>query len=153
MWKTPVLRDQVMSNVTIVASRLSLTLFVPIENFSLIWRRHYYRRRASNYYLYTWNSWPLSSEGSLACNTFCDTGHTLIMGVTLVPISERLAVELSLPVFIERNMNENLSIYLSIYLSFFLFVFWNGIYSIFIRLTIGVGALKIGTKALFVSLY
>ena len=44
-----------------------LGLIVPLENFSLIWRCHHYR----------W--WPLSSEGFLACNTFCDTGHPFIM--------------------------------------------------------------------------
>ena len=46
--------------------------------------------------------WPLSSEGSLACHTYCDTGHPFIMvlrgSVTLAPYAERLAVELSLPV-------------------------------------------------------
>ena len=26
---------------------------------------------------YAWHSWPLSSEGSLACYTYCDTGHRL----------------------------------------------------------------------------
>ena len=51
---------------------------------------------------YARHSWPLSSEGSLACNTYCDTEHPFIMvrgPVTLTPIAERLAVELSLPVF------------------------------------------------------
>ena len=28
---------------------------------------------------YTLNSWPLSSEGSLTCYTYCDTGHTFIL--------------------------------------------------------------------------
>ena len=28
---------------------------------------------------YAWNLWPLSSEGSLACHTYCDTGHPLII--------------------------------------------------------------------------
>ena len=51
-----------------------------------------------------WHSWPLSSEGSLACHTYCDTGHPFILvisedPVTLAPIVERLAVKLSLPVF------------------------------------------------------
>ena len=27
---------------------------------------------------YAWHSWPLSSEGSLACHTYCDTGHPFI---------------------------------------------------------------------------
>ena len=46
------------------------------------------------------HSWPLSSEGSLQhCLTYCDTGHGHVRGpVTLTPIDERLAVELSLPV-------------------------------------------------------
>ena len=28
---------------------------------------------------YTRHSWPLSSEDSLACHTYCDTGHPFIM--------------------------------------------------------------------------
>ena len=28
---------------------------------------------------YAEHSWPLSCEGSLACHTFCDTGHLFIM--------------------------------------------------------------------------
>ena len=48
------------------------------------------------------HSWPLSSEGSLACHTYCETsvynGH-LRGPVTLTPIAQRYAVELSLPVF------------------------------------------------------
>ena len=30
-------------------------------------------------------SWPLSSEGSLACHVFCDTGHPFIMVISEVP--------------------------------------------------------------------
>ena len=48
------------------------------------------------------HSWPLSSEGSLACHTYCGTGHPynghLRGPVTLIPVAERLAVELSLHV-------------------------------------------------------
>ena len=44
---------------------------------------------------YARHSWPLSSEGSLACHTYCDTGCP----VTLTPIAEPLAVKLSRPVF------------------------------------------------------
>ena len=52
---------------------------------------------------YTRRSWPFSSEGSLACHPYCDTGLTFIIGhlrgpVTLTPNAKRLAVELSLPV-------------------------------------------------------
>ena len=52
---------------------------------------------------YAQHPWPLSSEGSLACHTYCDKGHPFIMvlpgPVALTPIAERFTVELSLPVF------------------------------------------------------
>ena len=43
---------------------------------------------------YAWHLWSLSSKGSLACHTYCDTGHPFMMGhlrgpVTLTPIAER----------------------------------------------------------------
>ena len=31
---------------------------------------------------YAWHSWPFSSEGSLACHTYCDTGHLFIMVIS-----------------------------------------------------------------------
>ena len=31
------------------------------------------------------HSWPLSSEGSLACHTYCDTGHPFIMVISEDP--------------------------------------------------------------------
>ena len=34
---------------------------------------------------YTWHSWPLSSEGSSACHTYCDTGHPFIMVISEDP--------------------------------------------------------------------
>ena len=43
---------------------------------------------------YSRHSWLLNSEGSLARHIYCDMGHPFIM-----VISERLAMELSLPVF------------------------------------------------------
>ena len=54
---------------------------------------------------YARHSWPLSSEGSLTCHTYCDTGLPFIMVISEDPlhshlhVAERLAVELSLPVF------------------------------------------------------
>ena len=52
---------------------------------------------------YAWHSLPLSSEGSLTCHTYCETGHLFIMVISEdpwhTPNAERLAVELSLPVF------------------------------------------------------
>ena len=44
------------------------------------------------------HTWPLSSDDSLACNTYCVTGHPFIM-VRLTPVVEPIAVELSLSVF------------------------------------------------------
>ena len=46
-----------------------LGFFIPLEDFSLIWRRHHYRWKAANFFTYVRHSWPLSSEGSLMYNT------------------------------------------------------------------------------------
>ena len=51
-----------------------------LENFSLIWRLHHYK--GLQILTYAWHSWPLSSEGSLACHTFYDTGHPFIMAIS-----------------------------------------------------------------------
>ena len=74
-----------------------LWVFVPLENFELIWRRHQLQILT-----YTRHSWPLHSKGSLAYHIFFETGHTRVYngnlrGPTLK--AERFAVELSLPVF------------------------------------------------------
>ena len=34
---------------------------------------------------YAWHSWPLSSEGSLTCHTYCDTGLPFIMLISEDP--------------------------------------------------------------------
>ena len=39
---------------------------------------------------YARNSWPLSSEGSLACHTYCDRGHPFIMVFSEDPWHSRL---------------------------------------------------------------
>ena len=59
-----------------------LEFIVPLENFSLIWRRHHCRWRAANF---DFDSWPLSSEGSLTCHTHCDTGLPFIMIISEDP--------------------------------------------------------------------
>ena len=59
-----------------------LKFIVPLENFSLIWRRHHCRWRAANF---DFDSWPLSSEGSLTCHTHCDTGLPSIMVISEDP--------------------------------------------------------------------
>ena len=76
--------------------------FVPFDNFSLIWRRHHDRWRASNFDLCSALIWPLSSEGSLALHTYCETGHLLVMVISKDPWHSHslpiVAVESSLPV-------------------------------------------------------
>ena len=51
---------------------------------ALRWNWNLCRWRASNFDL-CWHSWPLSSEGSLACHTYCDTGHPFIMVISEDP--------------------------------------------------------------------
>ena len=68
-----------------------LEFFVPLENFSLIWKRHHCRWRAANF-TYARHSWPLMFMMAVY------DGH-LRGPVTLSPIAERLVVKLSLPVF------------------------------------------------------
>ena len=80
-----------------------LGFFVSLENFSLLWRRHHCRWRASNFELCLalmaieqwgfFNVPHLLRHGSTVYN-----GH-LRGPVTLTPVAERLAVELSIPVF------------------------------------------------------
>ena len=52
---------------------------------------------------YARQSWPLSSEGSLACLSYFGTGHNGHLR-TLTPIAERLALELSLPFLRTRSV-------------------------------------------------
>ena len=54
-------------------------VFRPTENFSLIRRRH--NRPVKDW---TRHSWPLSSEGSIACHIYCDTGHPFIMFISYI---------------------------------------------------------------------
>ena len=37
-------------------------------------------------YYKAWHSWPMSSEGCLACHIYCDTGQPFMM--TLAPVAE-----------------------------------------------------------------
>ena len=62
---------------------------VLLENFSLIWRRLNCRWRAANL-TYARHFWPLSSEGSSACHTYCDKGHPFIMVISEYPWQSHL---------------------------------------------------------------
>ena len=53
---------------------------LPLENFSLIWRLQHYQILT-----FVRLSWPLSHEGSLACHTYYDTGHSFIMVISEDP--------------------------------------------------------------------
>jgi hypothetical protein len=44
-----------------------------LKNFSLIWRRQHNRWRAAKFRPKFWRSGPLSREGSLSCQTCCNT--------------------------------------------------------------------------------
>ena len=55
---------------------LRLGIFVPLENFLLIWIRHY-DGEGLQILTFVRHIWPLSSEGSLACHPYIDKGHRL----------------------------------------------------------------------------
>ena len=78
--------------------------FVPMKNFPVIWRRDHCLYRAAKFDLFCLFEFAYSSsEGSLACYSYCDTEHPFFMVISKdqwhTPISECLAGELPLPVF------------------------------------------------------
>ena len=64
-----------------------LEFFVPLENVSLIWRFGDITTAVEGLQILTYarHLWPLSSEGSLACHTYCDTGHPFIKVISKDP--------------------------------------------------------------------
>ena len=79
-------------------------VWVQIKNFSLIWRRHHYRWRAANFDLYSalmaiehW-AWGFFGVSHLWQGASIYNGR-LRGPVTLAPVAERLAVELSPSLF------------------------------------------------------
>ena len=81
-WFLPFLNRHVTST-----SRCFVWLFnclgfiVLFENSSLIWRRHHCFE-GLQILIYARHSRSLSSEGSLACYTYCDMGHLFIMVIS-----------------------------------------------------------------------
>ena len=67
----------------IICLFVCLGFIFSLENFSLIWIRQW--RRRLQILTFTRHSWPLCSEGSLACHTYCNTGHPFIMVNSEVP--------------------------------------------------------------------
>ena len=61
-----------------------LDFFVPHENFSLIGDVTI-ACKGLQILTYARHLWPLSSEGSLACHTYCDTGDPFIMVISEDP--------------------------------------------------------------------
>ena len=78
-------------------------VFVPLENFLLVWRRHHYRGRATNFdlisVLMVIEQWGFFNVPHLLWHKPTLYNCHLRGPVTLTPVAERLAVELSLPVF------------------------------------------------------
>ena len=79
-------------------------LNAPLKDFSLIWRRHHCRRMPENDSKY----WPMLGTHGLEQWGFFSVPHPLWHGASvhngtlrgpMAPIAERLAVELSLPVY------------------------------------------------------
>ena len=54
------------------------------REFCIPRRRHHYGERLQ-ILTFPRHSWSLSSEGSLACHTYCDTGHPFIMVISKHP--------------------------------------------------------------------
>ena len=81
--KTVSINNKACTKLFLFVCLFVLGFIVPLENFPLIWRRHHYRWRLQIFLTYTRHSWPLSSEGSSACHTYCDTGHPFIMDNSL----------------------------------------------------------------------
>ena len=69
----------VMTDVKQKVVFVCLEIFIPLENFSLIWRRPGEEMQILTYARHLWS---LSSEGSLACHTYCDTEHPFIMVIS-----------------------------------------------------------------------
>ena len=80
---------------------LFVCFFVPLGNFSLIWRRHHCRWRAANFdacsALMALEQWEFFSVPHLLWQGASVYGH-LQGPMTITPNVERLTVELSLPV-------------------------------------------------------
>ena len=78
-------------------------IFVPLENLSLMWRRHHYRWKAANFDLCSifmaTERWGFLSLPHLLCHGASVYNGHLRGPVTLTPTAEHLAVKLSLPVF------------------------------------------------------
>ena len=84
-------------------SFFSLEFFVPLENLSF--GDDTIAGEGMQIFTYARHLSPMimSSEGSLACQTYCDTGHPFCAGhlrgpVILTPNAEGLSAEISLPV-------------------------------------------------------
>ena len=75
--------------------------FTPLENFFYLYVEVTTTGEGLKIMTFTRHSWPLSSEGSLSCHTYCDTALPFKMVISEDPwysyllLSECLAVELS----------------------------------------------------------
>ena len=101
-WKSWLKWTHLVFNVMLVLY-VCLRVFVPLENVSLIWKCHHCRWWATSFDLWSalmvieqWGFFSVTHQ--LCYGASFNNGH-LRGPVTLTPIAERLAVELSLPIF------------------------------------------------------
>ena len=104
VWSMEVFKKSIFKILVCLFVCLFSEFIVPLEKFSLIRRRRHLPGKGCIGLTYGRLSWSLSSQGSLTCYTYYDMGHPFIMviAVTLTPIAKCLAVELSLPDFINK---------------------------------------------------
>ena len=83
------------SEMAVYSQGLFVCLFVCLEFF--VHSKHFHSfgdvniaREGLQILTYARHSWPLSSEGSLACHTYCDTGHSFIMVIPEDPLHSHL---------------------------------------------------------------
>ena len=88
---------------------LCVWFFVPLDNSLLIRRHHHYRWRVAIFFTYARDSWPLTSECSLACHTYCDAasvynGH-LRESMTPTPIAKRFSRGAAMTCFYDLGLS------------------------------------------------
>ena len=82
--------------------------YVPLLNFSLIWRRRHYERKAANFNLYS----ALMVIEQLACHIYSDMGHPFIIVIFKDPWHSHTLI-----VFLEgKYFKSNLDVYIIIIL-------------------------------------
>ena len=77
-WKVSISTVKMVVLNPVVFALFVWGVFVPLKNFSLIWRRHHYQWRAAKFDLYS-AFIAIELWRFLTRHTHCDTGHSFIM--------------------------------------------------------------------------